>query len=867
MYISIFNKGISQKVPTANIAIADFLQDVKGAKYQTLIENLRQYDSKSKEFKELKKNLPFVTFSGTFKTLDTKLEIKDKLLSHSGFIVLDFDHVTEPGEADQFTFLEHEKEKLSASPFCYALFVSPSGTGLKMLCKIDGNHLDAFIGLEKHILDKFGLEIDKSGKDITRRCFVSYDPDIYVNEDAEPFKPEPEITAVPVPKTKIPDPSPETPQLTAELEKDLKKVKELTAILVAKSIDITGTYEEWQNVGMALSTLGESGRALFHEVSALNTGYDVTECDKKYDNFLKTSRFKSPAYFFTKCKEVGIYGKKKTGVNLTAPQGKLKSDPGTQEKVKQNIYHSINDYFNIIDIPVEERVVFGDADDLGKETVCIWHGNFWVKVREIDSQGRIEITHKFRYVAFRQFMEDAGFMRLINQLKGKGNTYDFIRVYNNIVKSVNTTEIRELVDKWIRSNNLSDVEEDLTRGSKTYFGDDKLHKLPANKITFKRDTETEAFYYFNNCFVKVTKEKIEEIDYKKLDGYIWLSQINDHEFKYIFDNEGGDFSRFLMLAVNATEKAADYEGKTPEAELHRRKLKAVHTGIGYILHGFKDPAKTKSFDIYDKNISRNSTPEGGSGKSLTFTAISKVIPSVEIDATTYKDDNARFDFSRVDHDTRFIYFNDAHIKFPFKLLFNVITNSVTIKRLYADPITLDPKDSPKVGVTTNYIIAGSGGSFRRRMFDVEYCDFFNDEHPPIAYFKRRFFDNWDKDEWNRFYSFMFDCVQDYMDLDLIKFPEPNFEYRKLISVVSEDFVNFFNDCTELLKGARTEKQLLFEEFRAEYHPDFDKLTKNTFTKWLQQTSAYFGYEINPHHKDNRDRQDGKDFVTLVKKPK
>lgn len=866
MEISIFNKGISQKIPTANIAALDFLQDVKGNKYKSKIEALRKLDPKSKEFKEAKKMLPYVTFSGTFKTLDTKLEISDKLISHSGLIVLDFDHVTAHGEADQFTFLEHEKEKLAASPFCFAVFISPSGTGLKMLCRVEGEHLEAFLGLEKHIADKFGLEIDKSGKDITRRCFVSYDPDIYINEAAEIFKVNaPTKKAEKKVKTIAKEAAePEPEKLSAELEKDLKKAKELTAILVSKNIDITATYEDWQNVGMALSTLGESGRNLFHTVSELNAGYDVAECDKKYDNFLKTSRFKNPAYFFAKCKEVGIYGKKKTGVNLTAPQGTITTE--IPQEPKKNIYTSITDFYNVIDIPVEEKLIFGDEEP-EKDSTTIWEGNFWLKIREIDEKGRIEITHKFKYVAFRQFMEQAGFMRLINQLKGKGNTYDFIRVYNNIVKSVNTREIRELVDKWIRSNNLQAVEEDLTRGSKTYFGDDKLDKLPAKQIKFKRDTETEAFYYFNNCYVRVTKQEIKILDYKELNEYIWLSQINDHEFTYIDANEGGDFSRFLMLAVNGTENAEHYNPDTEEGKLNSRKLKSVHTGIGYTLHGYKDPAKTKSFDIYDKNISRNSAPEGGSGKSLTFVAISKVIPSVEIDATTYKDDNAKFDFSRVDHDTRFIYFNDAHIKFPFKLLFNVITNSVTIKRLYSDPITLDAKDSPKVGVTTNYIINGSGGSFRRRMFDVEYSDFFNDEHPPIAYFKRRFFDNWDKDEWNRFYSFMFDCVQDYMEFDLIKFPNPNFEYRKLIAAVSEDFVTFINDRDQLLKGSRTEKQLLYDDFKAEYHPDFEKLTKNTFSKWLQAVCNYMGYEINPHHKDNRDRQDGKDFVTLVKKAK
>lgn len=854
MQFSYFDKGIHQKIPTKSISASELFEDIQGIKFKSKIDTLRELTfAQPDTAKQHKKKLPFITISGEFTTLDTAIEIKDKLIKHSGLIVLDFDNVTEPGAEDQFTFLEFEKERLSASPYCYAIFISPSGTGLKMVCKIEGDHLQAYIGLEKHIAERFTLQLDPSGKDVTRRCFISHDPDIYINENAEIFPVfEPKKVT---PEKKEPTPISAAPSSPEQI-KDLKKASDLAAILVAKSIDITANYDDWMNIGLSLASLGEPAREIFQTISSVYEKYNPGEVDKKFDNFLKSGTMKNAAYFFAKCKEVGIYGKKTT---LSAR---------TEENKKPATEIIPTEFFSDINIPVFEEVIVGDPQI--KDKVCIWQGNFWLKIREMNKEGRMEITHKFKYVAFRKFLQEAGFSRLINQLKGKGNTYEFIRTYNNIVKSVNGKEIRELVDKWIRINELTEVEEDLTRGSKTYFGDDKLDKIPAEKIEFKRDTETEAFYYFRNCFVKVTKEGITPLPYTQLDSKIWLSQINDHDFTYIKDNETADFSRFLMLAVNATENAKDYDKDDENGVLRIKKLKAVHSGIGYSLHGYKDPAKTKSFDIYDKNISRDKSPEGGSGKSLTFAAISKVIPSVEIDATTYKDENAKFDFSNVSHDTRFVYFNDAHSNFPFKLLFNVITNSITIKRLYLDPITLDAKNSPKVGVNTNYIIKGDGGSFRRRMFDVEYSDFFNDDNTPIQHFKRRFFeDGWDKDEWNNFYSFMFDCVQDYLAFDLIPFPAPNFEKRKLIAEVRIEFVEFIEDPEQedLLKGHKLSKDDLFEKFRKEYHPDFEKTTKNTLTKWLAKTANYFGFDVNPFHKNNRDREGGIDFVTLVKKKK
>ena len=67
------------------------------------------------------------------------------------------------------------------------------------------------------------------------------------------------------------------------------RVQSLIAQLQATHTDITSGYTEWLKVGFALaSEFGESGRRYFHDISALYTGYDATECDKKYDECLKS---------------------------------------------------------------------------------------------------------------------------------------------------------------------------------------------------------------------------------------------------------------------------------------------------------------------------------------------------------------------------------------------------------------------------------------------------------------------------------------------------------------------------------------------------------------------------------------------------
>ncbi|WP_304234099.1 DUF3987 domain-containing protein [Jiulongibacter sediminis] len=77
----------------------------------------------------------------------------------------------------------------------------------------------------------------------------------------------------------------ETP--TAVLDK-YQEVEQLIAELVSKGIDLTSSYEDWRNIGFALSeAFGENGRELYQQVSSLYPDYNSTECNKQFNNCLK----------------------------------------------------------------------------------------------------------------------------------------------------------------------------------------------------------------------------------------------------------------------------------------------------------------------------------------------------------------------------------------------------------------------------------------------------------------------------------------------------------------------------------------------------------------------------------------------------
>ena len=163
-------KNIWSKEPHY-ISVELALNRIKNGNSKKLVEEIRNTLDKEKAA-ELKKNLPCICFSGKFGS-DRKDE---QIISHSKYLVLDFDNVYE---------LRDKQTEIISNPFIYACWVSPSGNGLKALVKIaDGKkHREHFEALEEIF-----PEIDKSGKNTSRVCYESFDSEIYINLNADVFK-------------------------------------------------------------------------------------------------------------------------------------------------------------------------------------------------------------------------------------------------------------------------------------------------------------------------------------------------------------------------------------------------------------------------------------------------------------------------------------------------------------------------------------------------------------------------------------------------------------------------------------------------------------------------------------------------------
>jgi hypothetical protein len=166
--VTIF-KNIFSKEPHY-ISIDKALDRIKSGKSMKQVNEIRQAIDKERA-NELKKNLPSVCFSGKF-----GVNRKDEeLIEHSNYIVLDFDLIEDCIKL---------RGELSKNNFVKAAWISPSGNGVKCLVMIaDGQkHREHFQALQEIF-----PQVDKSGINVSRVCYESYDPEIIINKTVKPF--------------------------------------------------------------------------------------------------------------------------------------------------------------------------------------------------------------------------------------------------------------------------------------------------------------------------------------------------------------------------------------------------------------------------------------------------------------------------------------------------------------------------------------------------------------------------------------------------------------------------------------------------------------------------------------------------------
>ena len=140
----------------------------------TMITNKNRNSPDKQEIKE--QILPVAAFNGVFKKINCS-----ELIDYSSFTALDIDHLDTNEE------MASAMAKAKNIPHTYAIYTTPSGNGIKIIVLHDNDDPSCHKEMYEQIAKFYGIEYDDSCKDIARRNYLCYDPNIWINPNAVPF--------------------------------------------------------------------------------------------------------------------------------------------------------------------------------------------------------------------------------------------------------------------------------------------------------------------------------------------------------------------------------------------------------------------------------------------------------------------------------------------------------------------------------------------------------------------------------------------------------------------------------------------------------------------------------------------------------
>lgn len=756
MKVSFF-KNIKSVAPVKDTCVLRVLESIKGSEYKNRIGQLRIEPDKTKR-NELKSKLPYVTFSGTFTS-----RANANLKTHSGLACLDFDGVED---------IEGLRERINNDSFTFASFKSPSGDGLKVLVKIpsvDNNedYQDYYVKLIEHY-SKYN-ELDKGTKDIARACYLSFDDNLFLNNESELF--------------------------TEKFNRPLPVEREIINIPLTDSNDIADRLDKWFIKRWNATNRNNNLHAYARQMNAF--GVDVSTCESyllRYDSGGKEKEILAlikSAYKYSNEFNTRYFEDTKlvNEIKNTAISG------DGIEKLKNKI-KDID--FEKIQIEFEKH-----KQDLKLDEFWFYTEKEQIKLASFRFLQYLEFNNIFKFYPDKE-----------------SGTILFVKNDKNFISVFEETKIKDFVLTDLRSRSHIDAFE-LMANNTSYFNPNFLSMVSSIDVKFNRDTANESYVYYQNAVVKTTKDSIKVLDYSEVNDLIWKNQVIKRDISIKGESEGV-FKTFIWKV----------SGENPDRYYT---LKSV---IGYLMHSYQNEAKPKAIIFNDEMLS-DDIPNGGSGKGLIHKAIAH-IKNVVIEDGKKFDAKSQFAYQKVNKDTQIFLMDDVGKNFNFESLFSIITEGMTVEKKGQDAYQIPFKESPKISITTNYTINGSGASHERRVFEVEIANYFNEKHTPEMEFGHLFFSDWNEDEWARFDNFMIRCVQFFLKNGLVQSDKVNLKLKKFKNEVGVEMIEFME--SQNFNGTPKNRK----EFRDEFNRQYPNVSKfNTPQKFNRKVKDYCEFHNIP----------------------
>jgi len=281
------------------------------------------------EYKKLKNKSKVVTGSAILNDGDKS----DKnIKSLNGLIVIDIDgQLNEDLKNDKYTYIYHR---------------SFGGDGLCIFVRINPDKFeDSFNGLAQYYFDNYNVTIDQACKNRNRLRYISYDPDIYVNDKANKFIAK-DVKRFAEPK--------QTNFIYTKSDFDniLEQIK-------YRNIDLCNEdYHTYIRIGLSLyDKFGTSGEEYFHFICNYGAKYNRDRATKDWKGLCKNSTGKvkiGTFYYYCKQANISIYSEKTKQIINRVKVSKAQGNP-TVDSISLNLLNA-----NEITVNDEDKLLISE---------------------------------------------------------------------------------------------------------------------------------------------------------------------------------------------------------------------------------------------------------------------------------------------------------------------------------------------------------------------------------------------------------------------------------------------------------------------------------------------------------------------------
>lgn len=355
---------------------------------------------------------------------------------------------------------------------------------------------------------------------------------------------------------------------------------------------------------------------------------------------------------------------------------------------------------------------------------------------------------------YADFLKQNDFIRIstpddkIYLLHNKNNVIDYFNHKTNMISflesEINEVQKDAIKDKIAKENN--------SVLASSYpllpFSEVNYHKDEKNSfgLPFKN-----GFHYFEDSNLKEIKTKT----YKEVKGFFTPHKVQSIDFSYT--DEVGDFEKFIQRISTGVKDIDSFNNE------HTRLVNAFNSMIGYYCHNYKDEACNPAIVLTDEganDINRN----GGRGKSLITKAIELVQKTLVKGGNEFKADE-NFNLDDLDKSIRVYVLDDVDASFKYDSIYTKITGGINAQKKFAKAVAIPFEDAPKFLITSNWLVRydEKNTSTNRRFIEYKVKSYYGLNYTPVDEFSKRFFSEWEKEDWNKFYSFIFRCVNYYIN--------------------------------------------------------------------------------------------------------